>query len=80
MIGQLKLCRMRLLGGAETPSSQCVQQSQRCGNDPAGGGREDSNHTRVALLGRSHGQVREGRDLSEKISPLLTDAVFSRIF
>ena len=61
MIDQLKLCRMRLpyrqreqksglLDGAETPSWQCAQQSQRCGNDPAAGGDDDCNHTRLALL------------------------------
>ena len=91
MIGQLKLCKMRLpyrqrqlksglLHGAETPSSQCARQSQRCGNDPAAGGEESCNHTRAALLGRSLGQVREGRNLSEEISPLLADAMCSRIY
>ena len=40
-----------LLDGAETPNWQCAQQqSQRCGNDPAAGGEDDCNHTRVALL------------------------------
>ena len=61
MIGQLKLCSMRLefliasgnksglLDGTETTSWQCAQQSQRCGNDPAAGGGDECNHASGSL-------------------------------
>ena len=58
----------------------CARQSQRGGNDPAAGGEEDCNHTRAVFLGRPHIQVREGRDLSEEMLSLLTNAMYSRIY
>ena len=70
-----------LAEGPRTASIQegfeCAQQSQRCGNDPAAGGGDDCNHTRVALWGKLFGQVREGRDLSEE---MLSNTVCSRIY
>ena len=64
-----------LLDDAETPNWQCARQSQRFGNDLVAGGEEDCNHKRAALLGRSRGELREGRDISEGIPPLLANAV-----
>ena len=85
MIRQLKLCRVRL------PHRQWQQEpASRRRRDPklamrtavtalrqrsGRGDEEDCNHSRAALLRQSHGQVREGRDLSEEIPPLLTYAV-----
>ena len=74
---QYEASKSRLLDGAETPLWRCARQSQRFGNDPAAGGEDDGNHTRVALLERLFGQVREGKDLSEEI---LTNVVCSRIY
>ena len=44
------------------------QRCQRRGNDPAAGGEKDCHHARAALLERSRGQVREGRDFSAETS------------